>query len=144
MIQRGFRIMGWICVVLGACVPFLSIGRLYRGLTTSWWEPLILLGVAGSTILVGLALALPNPGPRFKVVALSTWGVLLIAFGVVALLLPAEVLVSHGRGPRSIFTAQVRGGLMLVMGGVLISTAVVVAGRTRQERRAAKEKTLSP
>lgn len=136
--------MGWSCVVLGACVPFISIGRLYRGLTSSWWEPLILLGVAVSTIFVGLALALPKPGPRFKVVALSTWGALSIAWGVVALLLPAEVLVSHGRGPRSIFTAQLRGGLMLVMGGVIISAAVVLAGRTRQERRAAEEKRLSP
>ena len=125
--------MGWICVALGACVPLVGVGRLYRGFAVSWWEPFVLVGLGGAVVLVGLALALPNPGPRFAVLALSTWGAMLMTFGVVALLVPAEVLVTHGRGPRTVFTAQLRGGLNMVIGGILISTALALERRRRKQ-----------
>ena len=139
MIERAHRIMGWVIVVLGASVPFISIGRHHQGLTIPWWEPFVFAGAALSTILVGFALALPNPGPRFTLVALSTWGVLLVAFGVVALLLPAEVLVRRGRGPRTVVMAQVRGVFMLVAGSALIWWAAVLAVRRRKGRTRARD-----
>lgn len=141
MVERGFRILGWMFVFLGACLPFASIAAHYRGETIPWSEPLALIGAAGSLILFGLLFALPQTGPRFKVVVLSTWGAALLAFGVVALLLPAEVLVRRGRGPRTIFMAQFRGLFMLVTGGALIWWAVVLTVRRRRERRDTRDAT---
>lgn len=134
MIQRLFRVMGWIVVVLGICVPLAGVGRLIRGLTVSWWEPIALVGVGGSVALIGLALALPNLGRRFAVVALSTWGGLLIACAVVSLLIPTEVLVTRGRGPRTVVSAQVRGVLMLGVGGALMGMAIAKALSLRRNR----------
>ena len=134
MVERGFRILGWVFVVLGVCLPFAGIGAYVRGDTISWWEPFALFGAAASVILFGLLFALPKTGPRFKVVVLSTWGTGLLAFGVVALLVPADVLVSRGRRPRTIFMAQFRGLFMLVTGGALIWWAVVLTVRRWRER----------
>jgi hypothetical protein len=139
VIERLYRMVGWVCVGMGACVPLGSIWRFYRGETIPWWEPLLVVALGGLLVLFGLLYALPNAGTRFKIVFASAWGAFALSFGVVALLLPAEVLVTHGRGPRSIFTAQLRGVYLLLVGGGFIGWAVVNVVRQRRQRTAAPD-----
>lgn len=141
MIERGYRIVGWMCVVMGACIPFLIVGNYYRGETIPWWEPLLAVAMGGLLVLFGFLYALPDLGLRFKALFASTWGAFSIALGVVSLLRPAEVLVTHGTGPRTILMAQVRGAVLLVMGAGLVSWAVVAVVRLRRARIATPDAT---
>lgn len=135
VVERGWRVLGWICVALGVGTLAAGVARSVNLVPGHWWDPFVLVSLGVSVVLLGLALALPESGDKLTPLVLAAWGVTLVLWGMISLTMPDQVLVSGRRGPDTPGTARVFGVLSLGVGAAFFPVALSRARRARTRPR---------